>query len=485
MKRIEFFARPQVTFPLLLLLATNGMAQSVTTVELQAPPSNHNCNPDVYATGFSPDGHTLAGNLYPDGNGCGSYEGRFWVIGPDDTGIWRKNSGGRFRANANSHSFRANSGTLVQRKEDNLKEFRSQFVGIYKNFNKSPSGRPALWLAPGIDGATNEVGNRFPIDGDTPPISGELFGQSSKNYYFGKVDGMSAIISSVGLFDLNYPSFMGAYTGTEFGTGLFVGNKEGMSFGYRFRNGSPTRNFTNESTFGVYVDSLGNEPIVLAENLNFEDFGGFTAPGETEQENRFISTGAAASAADVATFDLELSSNFLEEFSAIAVGQRFDGMPGAWAIRRDGSVSNPRRTGVGDRTSNLGGTNGAGTNLGWIYQVNAVSSDGRLIVGTATLETGIPSIRSGGCGSNPNQVLAGTQIAVYWTVGEFLKKPAVGGAHPLGEVLRCGFAGNNTIIEMTDGLIEANDVFYDVENDVYVVSGRDQDGGAAIATLDL
>jgi hypothetical protein len=258
---------------------------------------------------------------------------------------------------------------------------------------------------------------------------------------------MSAIISSAGFLDLNYPSFPGAYTGTEFGTGLFVGNYE------------------STPTVGVYVDALGDEPVMLADGNESEHAG-------------------AASAADVATFDLELSPQLIAEFSAIAVGQRFDGMPGAWIIRRDGSVSNPRRTGAGDRTSSIGVTTGAETHRGWTYQANAVSSDGRLIVGTATLEMEINPIRSGTCGNNPNVVSAGTQIAVYWTVDQWLNQPAVGVAQPLGEVLRCGTAGNNTVIAMTNGLIEANDVFYDVENDVYVVSGRDQNGGAAIATLD-
>ncbi|MFP4420893.1 MAG: hypothetical protein ACLFRG_10165 [Desulfococcaceae bacterium] len=442
-----------------LFLAVPVLASTITIQSLGSPGVCGDSEPQVLeALGFSPDGRTVAGNLYPKGRNCNRNEGRYWVIGPDENGIWRQESkgSGRFRANLDANDFKANSASLPNRKDAEFKEFQSEIVGKWKKPGRFDF-HPVLWRAPGVTGSTNEAGVVDLATGKEDV--GELFGQSAYDQYFGTKNGDAVALRENGNIDLNFPTFPGKYTGNEFGAGFFVGDYEEFLFYCDSRKGY--RKFYSAFSLGVYVGGLGNEPILLdgggvSQKFMDEDYSGNQCGGKwgddpDRQKAFFMQSGAAAHAADIASFDLPLSTKFLDNYSAIAVGQRMDGKPGAWAIQRDGKVANPRKTGAGDRTSNIGGIRQAPMEH-WTYEAKAVSSDGKIIVGTATAESGF-EYRPG---KSPNcPVEAGTSIGVFWQVSEFLQKPWIKDAQVIGSVNDC----RGKILGISEGLIKANDVF--------------------------
>jgi hypothetical protein len=267
---------------------------------------------------------------------------------------------------------------------------------------------------------------------ETPETNAVLYGQAGQDQYFGRSDGHSYV--GDGLGETAYGKFEGEFLGTEFGTGMFVGYRLGMTAGGCF---------TGE---GVFATALTGEPVPI--------------PGSIR-------------AADVAVMD---DRDVYWGIAALIVGLRDDGRAGAWEIDRTGVVNPLRFSGskMVPESSVLFHALGASPQMGWQYCPKAVSQDGMMIVGNATAPPGtIVTIKG-------SEHLIEGPVAVYWRVlGVVDGRLWVSEARPLGTPKRFDYA----ILGMYEGLIKANDVFYDRENDVYVVSGTDQDGAIALATM--
>ena len=146
----------------------------------------------------------------------------------------------------------------------------------------------------------------------------------------------------------------------------------------------------------------------------------------------------------------------------------------------NGEVKPPRKNRQSNRSPKLSEIKGlpSGENAAWSYKVTDISPDGKVIIGIATATQDYERA------DRQLNVKKGTQVAVYWTEGTFLKQYAVSNAKPLAiELDQPKVASNNTINKVNIGLTRAFDV---VEyNGSYLISGRAHDGSAAILELKL
>ncbi len=189
---------------------------------------------------------------------------------------------------------------------------------------------------------------------------------------------------------------------------------------------------------------------------------------------------------------------------ALVIGKRDDGNPGVWEIHNDDSI-HPVRSSIGGRKCSLleeseGLDRVIRRLFGWVYHVTMFSEaaeDGRrIIVGYAEHKEGIKRGRW--------LIEKGTRVAVYWKLNKssccpffrvsrarIIGTPA---AHPhhfhhgrhrfywfihyILSFLRLFF------LNWLDAyLIEAKTVDYDKEKDAFIVTGIDQDGADAVATI--
>lgn len=217
-----------------------------------------------------------------------------------------------------------------------------------------------------------------------------------------------------------YPPFNGEFKGTEFGTGFFVGT-----------------DLSGAVPQGVLMRGLGYEPIPIPKAID---------------------------AIDVAVIQDRL---MFEKVGAIVIGTRDDSLPGAWEVGRDSMIRPLNLSGrnLEPETTMLYPAKGALFGAGWNYVPKAVSQDGRVIVGTAS-----PVTASSFAGS----------FAVLWKVDR-----SPGGRLMVSSAMPIGIPDtyNFQILGLRFGLVMANDVFYDAENGVYVISGRDHLNRISLATI--
>ena len=189
---------------------------------------------------------------------------------------------------------------------------------------------------------------------------------------------------------------------------------------------------------------------------------------------------------------------------AIVIGKRDDGNPGAWEIHNDDSIHPLRNGDAGAETSllfeSLDRDEGLRGRFGWVYYATAISDDGKMIVGYAE--------NRHGHGHSRWSVASGTTVGVYWLLG----RPHYGRFFGVSRARVIGILGepdsdffdrprpdfvNRLLRHILDKLklfffnwldtylTMADSVYYDPAGDVYVVSGTDQDGRDAIATIGL
>ncbi len=188
---------------------------------------------------------------------------------------------------------------------------------------------------------------------------------------------------------------------------------------------------------------------------------------------------------------------------AIVVGKRDDGQPGAWEIHSDDSIHSLWNEEAGLKSSLLPESydrdEGLRGRFGWVYYVTDISEDGKIAVGYAENNHGFKHPKWG--------IEPGTTIGVYWRLWNYGSNPffSVSRARVIGTAVTPendfpNWRGHNYLnwllrrilnrlklffLNWLEAyLIMADSVHYDSVRDLYIVSGTDQDGKEAIATID-
>jgi len=192
-----------------------------------------------------------------------------------------------------------------------------------------------------------------------------------------------------------------------------------------------------------------------------------------------------------------------EQLRAIVVGGRPDGRGGIWAVLSNGLVLPAGESLGGGNGSGLPDCDDAGHNLrasmGWTYTVTGVSPDGRLVIGNAVNKNGF---QRGGITIDP-----GTTVGVFWKVARISHRPyvSVDSARVIGTLdlssLPAGHHGwkqrlTSLLVSILSHLklfflnyfsaylTSADAVTFDSSTGLYSVTGTDQDGNDAVATID-
>jgi len=189
---------------------------------------------------------------------------------------------------------------------------------------------------------------------------------------------------------------------------------------------------------------------------------------------------------------------------AIIIGTRNDGMPGAWVysskkiesvIDEDSGKLTSVLPECAEKNDTFRGR------FGWVYHVMGVSEDAKVIIGYAENRKGFSFGKL--------QIDKGTTIGVYWRVSPHPSRPffMVSRAHIIGTFdLSKVKVSNKRIQRFIDWalqhaldqlklflldylssyltMVEKNGVHFDSANNVYLVSGTDQDDNPAVATID-
>jgi hypothetical protein len=234
----------------------------------------------------------------------------------------------------------------------------------------------------------------------------------------------------------------------------------------------------------VFVDSAGERLDILA----------------VDEDGNLV---ACAEPSTVVTLPGEPAAKGFGRPPVMVAGMRGDGTPGLWIITPDNKVQLALDAETGKILACLPDSDERdGTfrgRFGWVYRVMGVSEDGRLIAGIATHEMGFTRGRW--------KIEPGTTIGVYWRVWKHASRPfwVVSRARIIGtyEQSRLPLPGRrNWILNnprhfkllqlkwfMLDYLsaylvlVEKDGVHKDPASDAYLVSGTDQDGAAAVATI--
>jgi hypothetical protein len=192
-----------------------------------------------------------------------------------------------------------------------------------------------------------------------------------------------------------------------------------------------------------------------------------------------------------------------DQLRALVIGTRSDGAPGVWAILRNGTVLPAAEDSAGKSTSALPQCDDRDHGLrgwfGWKYYVTGISDDGLMIVGYAKNEKGFHL--------GVVKIEPGTTVGVYWRVKKISHRPHVRiePARVIGTLDTTPFPKKNGhrsrwidalrlsrlpgiqlffLKYFTSYLIMADAVSRDAAKDLYVVTGTDQDGDDATATID-
>ncbi len=248
-------------------------------------------------------------------------------------------------------------------------------------------------------------------------------------------------------------------------------------------------------SFSLTTDTSRNQAVLVTPNGSTIDIAAVTSDGST------VSASDAVGLAVVqdGTGARSLSANQ----QAIIVGTRKDGRPGIWVysgsriqavVDEDSGSATSLLPESGDRDGTLRGP------FGWTYHVMGISEDGKVVVGYAENTKGF----SWGL----VQVDPGTTIGVYWLVSPR-------GHQPFCQVSRAHIIGTLDLTKLQTAprpiqhwakwamkhfldhlkwfllnylssylvMVDKDGVHFDSLNNVYLVSGTDQDDNPAIATI--
>jgi hypothetical protein len=202
----------------------------------------------------------------------------------------------------------------------------------------------------------------------------------------------------------------------------------------------------------------------------------------------------------------DTSAKGLWRHTVLVAGTRDDGRPGLWVITSDNQVQPV----IDEETGRLGtclpeSDEKDGTfrgRFGWVYHIMGVSGDGRLVAGYAENPRGFSRGRW--------KIEAGTTVGVYWRVfkhparpyfvvshariiGTFeLPKPIARGAGGHGGWRHGRFSHwfellHQFLLDYLSSylvMVDRDGVTADAATGAYLVSGTDQDGEAAVATIE-
>jgi hypothetical protein len=187
----------------------------------------------------------------------------------------------------------------------------------------------------------------------------------------------------------------------------------------------------------------------------------------------------------------------------LVIGTRSDGRPGAWVVTPDNKVQPVIDEESGKLSSCLPESDEKAETFrgrfGWIYRVMGISEDGKLVAGYAENPRGFSHGRW--------KIEAGTTIGVYWRIWKHSSRPhwVVSHARIIGtydssnlpvpdkrerhwrdwrrkrlDQLKWFFLDYLTSYLV---MVEKDGVHNDPASDAYLVSGTDQDGAPAVATI--
>ena len=199
----------------------------------------------------------------------------------------------------------------------------------------------------------------------------------------------------------------------------------------------------------------------------------------------------------------ETSAKGFGRHPVLVIGLRRDGRPGAWIVMPDNTVqpvidaeSGKLSTDLPESDEKAGVFRGR---FGWLYHVRGVSEDGKLIAGYAEHPRGF--------GHGRWQIDAGTTIGVYWRVWKHSVRPYWVVSH--ARVIGSYDASNVPVPDRRERhwrdwrrrrldelkwffldyltsylvMVEKGGVHNDTASEAYLVTGTDQDGEAAVATI--
>jgi hypothetical protein len=191
------------------------------------------------------------------------------------------------------------------------------------------------------------------------------------------------------------------------------------------------------------------------------------------------------------------------DLRAIVIGTRADDRAGAWVVLKNGTVLPAAEDSSGHDSSLLPDCDDRDHGLrgwfGWKYVVTGISGDGMMIIGYAKNEKGF---RFG-----PLKIDPGTTAGVYWRVKKVTRRSHVTveaariigtletGKPPHGKGHRSRWLDALRFSRLpglqlfflnyfSAYLVMADAVSRDTSRDLYVVTGTDQDGNDATATID-
>jgi hypothetical protein len=152
----------------------------------------------------------------------------------------------------------------------------------------------------------------------------------------------------------------------------------------------------------------------------FVDAGGTRIDIEgTEEDGTVVACVEAIGVVELSEGDQPAAKSLGGRGPALVIGRRADGRPGLWIVRPDNTVECPLSEENGTRISCLPESDERfGTfrgPFGWVYHVQGVSEDGKLIAGYAENPKGFSHGRW--------KIEAGTTIGVYWRVWKHSSRP--------------------------------------------------------------
>ncbi len=249
---------------------------------------------------------------------------------------------------------------------------------------------------------------------------------------------------------------------------------------------TPTGSIESNATLTVVNDLSSNQAVFVSETgarIAVQTVAGTDGPAV-----RCVYSSGFASAQ-------QASGSDSLPVKGVVVGQRDDGNPGIWEVDTDNSIQLVQNEQAGTKgllaPQQAQFPNGMHPRFGWVYYPTAVSPDCRVIVGYAENPNGY----------KPLSIPKGTTIGVYWQVdrasfGKHVRVSApfvIGtwqaenkprGFHPRFATPFPSFLTQLKIFflnELQSYLITATAV--DKPNNNYVVTGTDEDGEAATATI--
>jgi hypothetical protein len=258
----------------------------------------------------------------------------------------------------------------------------------------------------------------------------------------------------------------------------------------------PSQAGASATSLSVETDTSRNQGVLVEANGATVDIKSVTDDGTTV--SCVDAVGIATLSEDSSTKSLSKGSN------AIIIGMRNDGNAGVWAYA-SGKMQSVIDEDSGELTSRLPDSNEQNGvfrgPFGWVYHVMGISEDGKIIIGYAENKKGF---HWGSFVIDP-----GTTIGVYWQVSRHHFRPfyMVSRAHIIATIDQSKLSSSNkhvqrwinwTMKHLLDQLklflinylssyltmVDKNGVHFDSANNIYDITGTDQDDQPAVATID-